>query len=98
MKCCISDVKMKGDRSLPVQTKRRGKLLNPQILPLTSSRRILLFKHVRKLPFKVPNLLRVAHYLAEVDVEHVSTVLQHDIVVVAVADPEDEGGHTPTCT
>lgn len=53
---------------------------------------------LEKLPFKVPNLLRVAHYLAEVDVEHVSTVLQHDIVVVAVADPEDEGGHTPTCT
>lgn len=50
------------------------------------------------LPFKAAKLLRVAHYLSKVDVKHVSAVLQHDVVVVAVTDAQDEGGHTPACT
>lgn len=50
------------------------------------------------LPFNVRKLLCVAHYLSKVDVKHVSTVSQHDVVIVAVTDPQDEGGHTPPCT
>lgn len=50
------------------------------------------------MPLKVPKLLSVAHNLAKVDVEHVAAVLDHDVVVVAVADPQDEGGHAPSCT
>lgn len=34
--------------------------------------------------------------LPEVDVEHVPTRLQHDVVVVAVADSQDIGGHAAT--
>lgn len=49
-------------------------------------------------PFKASELLRVAHDLAKVDVKHVPTVLQHDVVVVTVTDAQDEGGHTPACT
>lgn len=50
------------------------------------------------MPFKASELLRVAHDLAKVDVKHVPTVLQHDVVVVTVTDAQDEGGHTPACT
>lgn len=63
--------------------------------PCLTSLLLWLFAH---LPFKASKLLRVAHNLAKVDVKHVSTVLQHDVVVVAVADPQDEGGHAPACT
>lgn len=49
-------------------------------------------------PLKGPELLRVAHDLAKVDVKHVSAVLQHDVVVVAVTDPQHECGHTPAST
>lgn len=50
------------------------------------------------MPFKASKLLSVAHDLAKVDVKHVPTVLQHDVVVVTVTDAQDEGGHTPACT
>ena len=50
------------------------------------------------LPFKASKLLCIAHNFAEVDVKHVSAVFQHDVVVVAVTDPQDEGGHAPPCT
>lgn len=35
----------------------------------------------------------MAQEFAEVNVEHVATALQHDVVVVAVADAQDVGGH-----
>lgn len=50
------------------------------------------------LPFEAPELLSVAHDFAKVDVEHVSAVLQHDVVIVPVTDAQDEGGHAPACT
>lgn len=50
------------------------------------------------LPFKAPKLLCIAHNLSKVDVKHVSTVFQHDVVIVAVTDPQDERGHAPPCT
>lgn len=39
----------------------------------------------------------MAQELAEVDVEHVAAGLQHDVVVVAVADAQDVGGHAAAC-
>ena len=36
--------------------------------------------------------------LPEVDVEHVAAGLQHDVVIVAVADSQDVGGHTAAGT
>lgn len=50
------------------------------------------------MPFEASELLRVAHDLAKVDVKHVAAVPQHDVVVVAVADAQDEGGHAPAST
>lgn len=50
------------------------------------------------LPFEASKLLCVAHNLAKVDVKHVSAVFQHDVVIVAVTNPQDEGGHAPTRT
>ena len=44
-------------------------------------------------PLDVPEHLRVAQELPEVDVEHVAAGLQHDVVVVAVTDPQDVGRH-----
>lgn len=49
-------------------------------------------------PFKACKHLCVAHDFAKVNMEHVSSLFQHDVVVVAVTDPQDEGGHTPPCT
>lgn len=49
-------------------------------------------------PLKGPELLRVAHDFAEVYMKHVSTVFQHDVVVVAVTDPQHKCGHTPAGT
>lgn len=37
-------------------------------------------------PLDAAELLRVAHDLAEIDVEHVAAVFEHDVVVVAVTD------------
>ena len=50
------------------------------------------------LPFDAGELLCIAHNLAEVDVEHVTAVFQHDVVVVAVTDTQDEGRYTPAST
>lgn len=50
------------------------------------------------LPFKASKLLCIAHNLAKVNVEHVSTAFQHNVVIVAVTDSQDERGHTPPCT
>ncbi len=47
------------------------------------------------LPLDATELLRIAHDLAEVDVEHVAAVFDHDVVVVAVADAQNECGDTP---
>lgn len=44
-------------------------------------------------PLDVPEHLGVSQELPEVDVEHVSAGLKHDVVVVAVTDPQDVGGH-----
>ena len=45
------------------------------------------------LPFKAAEHLRVAQELPKVDVEHVTRGAQHDVVVVAIADAQDVGGH-----
>lgn len=50
------------------------------------------------LPFDVAKHLRMPQELAEVDVEHVSTCLQHDVVIVAVADAENVSGHAAAST
>lgn len=44
-------------------------------------------------PLDVAEHLRVAQEPAEVDVEHVPRGLEHDVVVVPVADPQHVGGH-----
>ena len=113
MKCCISDVKMNGDRSLSLQ-KGVGRflLIHIGVFELTVFyiyiSLLLLYKtpllslskfspHSTDLPFKASKLLCIAHNFAKVNVEHVSTVFQHDVVIVAVTDPQDECGHTPPC-
>lgn len=40
----------------------------------------------------------MAKEFAKVNVEHVATALQHDVVIVAVAYAQDVGGHTAACT
>ena len=49
-------------------------------------------------PLDVPEHLRVTQELPEVDVEHVAAGLQHDVVVVAVAYPQDVGRHAAART
>lgn len=49
-------------------------------------------------PLNVPKHLCVSQELSKVDVEHVTTGLQHDVVVVAVTDPQDVRGHTAAST
>lgn len=44
-------------------------------------------------PFDVPKHLCVSQELPKVNVEHVATALQHDVVIVAVTDSQDVGGH-----
>lgn len=82
----------------PYHCKKRSRgtfSLNTLLFSLLKNSSARLFVH---LPFKVSELLCVAHDLAKVDVKHVPSVLQHDVVIVAVTDPQDEGGHTPPCT
>lgn len=50
------------------------------------------------LPLDVSKHLGVSQELPEVDVKHVTTGLQHDVVVVAVTDSQDVGGHTAAST
>ena len=50
------------------------------------------------LPFDGGKLLGVPHDLAKVDVEHVASVFEHDVVVVAITDAQHERGHTPAGT
>lgn len=40
----------------------------------------------------------MAQELAEVNVEHVSAGPEHDVVIVAIADPQDVCGHAAACT
>lgn len=47
-------------------------------------------------PFDVPEHLCVSQELPKVNVEHVPAVLQHDVVIVAVADSKDVGGNAAT--
>lgn len=44
-------------------------------------------------PLDVAEHLRMAQEPAEVDVEHVASGLEHDVVIVPVADPQHVGGH-----
>lgn len=44
-------------------------------------------------PLEVPEHLSVSQKLAKVDVKQVAGRLEHDVVVVPVADAEDVGGH-----
>ena len=46
------------------------------------------------LPLEVAKHLRVSEELAKVDVEHVTRVFDHDVIVVSVADPQQVGGDT----
>lgn len=46
-------------------------------------------------PLKGADLLCVAHDFAKVDVKHVAAVLQHNVVIVSVADSQHKCGHTP---
>lgn len=50
------------------------------------------------LPGYICKLLCVSHDFAKVNVEHLSAPLQHDVVIVAITDPQDEGGYAPTRT
>lgn len=49
-------------------------------------------------PLDVSKHLRVSQELSKVDVEHVTAGLQHDVVIVAVADSQDVGGHAAAGT
>lgn len=50
------------------------------------------------LPFDVSKHLCVSQELPEVDVEHVTAGLQHDVVVVAVTNSQDVGRHAAAGT
>ena len=52
----------------------------------------------RLLPFDVSKHLCVSQELPEVDVEHVTAGLQHDVVVVAVTNSQDVGRHAAAGT
>lgn len=95
MKWCISDVKMKGDRSLLLS----GKIffVDSYITALCPFSKCC-FAWLADLPFNTSKHLCIAHYLPEVNVEHVPTFFQHDIVIVAVADAQDEGSNAPPGT
>lgn len=74
-------------------------VVSEKVIALSHSERHRSSTHfLLSLPFKACKHLRVAHDFAKVDVEHVSCWFQHDVVVVAVTDPQDEGGYTPPCT
>ena len=45
-------------------------------------------------PFEVSKHLRVSKELAKINMEHVSFLLQHDVVIVTIADSQDIGGDT----
>lgn len=49
-------------------------------------------------PLDVSKHLRVSQELPEVDVEHVAAGLQHDVVVVAIANSQDVGRHAAAST
>lgn len=49
-------------------------------------------------PFEASNHLCVAQELAKVDVEHVPCGTQHDVVVVAITDAQQVGGHAAART
>jgi len=49
-------------------------------------------------PLDVAEHLRVAQEPAEVDVKHVAGGLEHDVVIVPVADPQHVGGHAAAST
>lgn len=59
--------------------------------------RLLGHPRPQRVPFEAAEHLGVAQELAEVDVEHVTAGLQHDVVVVAVTDTQDVGGHAAAC-
>lgn len=40
----------------------------------------------------------MAQELAKVNVEHVTSGAQHDVVVVTITDAQDVGGDTASCT
>lgn len=55
-------------------------------------------RHFRFSPFEAAKHLGVAQELAKVDVEHVSSGAQHDVVIVSVADAQHVGGHAAART
>ncbi len=50
------------------------------------------------LPFKAAKHLGMAEKLAKVDVEHVTSGAQHNIVVMAITDAQHVGCNTASCT
>lgn len=49
-------------------------------------------------PLDVAKHLRMAQEPAEVDVKHVAGGLEHDVVIMPVADPQHIGGHAAAST
>ena len=50
--------------------------------------------HEQCLPLEVTKHLGVSEELAKVNMKHVTSVLDHDVVVVTVADAQEIGGDT----
>lgn len=82
---------MKGVRSLS----QSPRFIEKDFLLIT---RRLRDKKTNRSPFDAAKLLCVAHDLAEIDVEHVAAVLDHDVVVVTVTDAQNKRGDAPAGT
>ena len=50
------------------------------------------------IPFNVAKHLSIPQKLGEVDVKHVTWLLEHDVVVMAITNPKDVGRHTVSST
>lgn len=55
-------------------------------------------KKTNILPLDATELLRIAHDLAKIDVEHMATVFDHDVVIVSITYAQNECGDTPAGT
>lgn len=89
MTYAMSEVKTKGARSLHESHDPHQGSTNPdqqKVTHIPANTSVLS-------PFDVPEHLSVSQELPEVDVEHVTAGLQHDVVVVAIADSQDVGCH-----
>ena len=55
-------------------------------------------RDIRYLPFNIPKHLSITEELAEINVEHMARVFDHDVVVMAISNTENICGHTVAST